>query len=100
MDAVFIDDANAALRRMRNVHGATLPDANRKPTRGIFEAHLEQLGGGYGTCLPDSAGDCGLQVSICSAAGLIEISFKSGGVAAPRVYSYANLISDVPVTCR
>ncbi len=44
-DAVFIDNANASTRRMRNVFGGTFLDANGNPTRGIFEAYLKQVGG-------------------------------------------------------
>lgn len=43
-DAVFIDNANASTRRMRNVYGATFLDGNGNPTRGIFEAHLKLVG--------------------------------------------------------
>ncbi len=43
-DAVFIDNANASTRRMRNVYGATFLDGNGNPTRGIFQAYLKQVG--------------------------------------------------------
>ena len=44
-DAVFIDNANASTRRMRNEFAKTFLDANGNPTRGIFEAYLKQVGG-------------------------------------------------------
>lgn len=44
-DAAFIDNANAATRRMRGVYGQTFLDANGYPTRGIFAAYLKQVGG-------------------------------------------------------
>lgn len=44
-DAVFIDNANASTRRMRDVLGKTFLDANGNPTRGIFESYLKQVNG-------------------------------------------------------
>ena len=40
---VFIDNANAATRRIRGVFGQSFLDANNLPTRGIFEAYLKQV---------------------------------------------------------
>ena len=44
-DAVFIDNANASTRRMRDVLGKTFLDANGNPTKGIFESYLKQVNG-------------------------------------------------------
>ncbi|MCU0968946.1 MAG: serine hydrolase [Rubrivivax sp.] len=44
-NAAFIDNANTETRRMRNVYARTFLDANGNPTRGIFSAHLKQVGG-------------------------------------------------------
>ena len=43
--AVFIDNANAATRRIRGVFAERFLDANNLPTRGIFEAYLKQVSG-------------------------------------------------------
>jgi beta-lactamase class A len=56
-------------------------------------------GGSYGTCLPDSNGNCGQQVTIRSGTGLIRLPIKVGGSTQYRTYSFARLISDVPVPC-
>jgi hypothetical protein len=102
--AEFLESANpatgayASLQTIINAEAAALGKSSVAVAFGAAVRRWSK-GGSYGTCLPNSAGDCGQQVTIRSAAGLIEIPFKSGGVAAPRVYSYANLISDVPVTC-
>ena len=57
-------------------------------------------GGSYGTCLPNSLGDCGQKVIVRSGAGLIRIPAKTtGGVVAYRDYTFGRLISDVPVPC-
>ncbi|MEQ1485031.1 serine hydrolase [Methyloglobulus sp.] len=57
-------------------------------------------GGSYGTCLPNSLGDCGQKVIIRSGAGLIRIPAKTtGGVVAYRDYTFGRFISDVPVPC-
>lgn len=42
--AAFIDNANAATRRMRGLYGQTFLDASGNPTRGIFSAYLRQVG--------------------------------------------------------
>ena len=42
--AAFIDNANAATRRMRGIYGQKFLDANGGPTRGIFSAYLKQSG--------------------------------------------------------
>ena len=42
---VFIDNANAATRRIRGVFAERFLDANNLPTRGIFEAYLKQVSG-------------------------------------------------------
>ncbi|MEK8034109.1 serine hydrolase [Ideonella sp. DXS29W] len=44
-DAVFIDNANASTRRMRDLLGKTFLDANGNPTKGIFESYLKQVNG-------------------------------------------------------
>lgn len=44
-DASFIDNANASTRRVRSEFASTFLDANGNPTRGIFAAHLKQVGG-------------------------------------------------------
>jgi hypothetical protein len=44
-DAVFIDNANASTRRMRDLLGQTFLDANGNPTKGIFESYLKQVNG-------------------------------------------------------
>ena len=56
-------------------------------------------GGSYGTCLPDSSGNCGQRVTIRSGTGLIQLPIKVAGATQYRTYSYARLISDVPVPC-
>lgn len=56
-------------------------------------------GGSYGTCLPDSSGNCGQRVTIRSGTGLIQLPIKVSGILQYRTYSYARLISDVPVPC-
>lgn len=55
-------------------------------------------GGSYGTCLPNSAGDCGQKVIIRSGTGLIRLPVKVGGATSYRTYAFGRLISDVPVT--
>jgi beta-lactamase class A len=103
--AEFLESANpstgayASLQTIINAEAAALGKSSTVAAQFGAAVRRWSKGGSYGTCLPDSAGGCGQQVTIRSAAGLIEIPFRSGGVAAPRVYSYANLISDVPVTC-
>jgi hypothetical protein len=42
---VFIDNANAATRRIRDVFAERFLDGNGLPTRGIFEAYLKQVPG-------------------------------------------------------
>lgn len=56
-------------------------------------------GGSYGTCLPNSAGDCGQRVTIRSGTGLIRFPIKVSGLTQYRTYAYGHLISDVPVPC-
>jgi hypothetical protein len=103
--AEFLESANPrngaydSLQAIINAEAAALGKSSTVATQFGAAVKRWSKGGSYGTCLPNSAGDCGQQVTIRSAAGLIEFPFRSGGVAAPRVYSYANLISDVPVTC-
>jgi len=103
--AEFLESANpsmgaySSLQTLINAEAASLGKSASVATAFGAAVRRWSKSGGYGTCLPDSAGDCGQKVTIRSAGGLIEIPFKSGGVAAPRVYSYSNLISDVPVTC-
>ena len=54
-------------------------------------------GGSYGTCLPNSAGNCGQKVIVRSGTGLIRLPIKVNGAIQYRTYSFARLISDVPV---
>jgi len=54
-------------------------------------------GGSYGTCLPSSTGSCGQKVIVRSGTGLIRLPIKVNGVTQYRTYSFARLISDVPV---
>jgi hypothetical protein len=54
-------------------------------------------GGSYGTCLPNSAGNCGQKVIVRSGTGLIRLPIKVNGATQYRTYSFARLISDVPV---
>jgi beta-lactamase class A len=42
--AVFIDNANAATRRIRGLFAQKFLDENGNPTRGIFEAYLKRVG--------------------------------------------------------
>lgn len=42
--AVFIDNANAATRRIRNLYARRFLDASGNPTRGIFAAYLKRVG--------------------------------------------------------
>jgi len=56
-------------------------------------------GGSYGTCLPDANGGCGQGVIIRSGTGLIRFPIKVSGATQYRTYSFARLVSDVPVTC-
>ena len=56
-------------------------------------------GGSYGTCLPDSSGDCGQKVIVRSGAGLMRLPIKVSGLVSYRDYSYGHLISDTPVAC-
>lgn len=44
-DAVFIDNANASTRRMRDLLGKTFLDSSGNPTKGIFESYLKQVNG-------------------------------------------------------
>jgi beta-lactamase class A len=103
--AEFLESANPAtgayssLQSLINAEAAALGKSSTVATQFGAAVRRWSKGGSYGTCLPNSAGDCGQKVTIRSGAGLIEIPFRSGGVAAPRVYSWANLISDVPVSC-
>lgn len=41
---IFIDNANAATRRIRGEFAKSFLDANGNPTRGIFEAYLKRVG--------------------------------------------------------
>jgi beta-lactamase class A len=101
----FLESANpkigaySSLQTIINAEAASLGKPSTVAT--AFGAAIRRWskGGSYGTCLPDANGDCGQKVTIRSSGGLIELPFKASGLAAPRVYSYANLISDVPVTC-
>ena len=54
-------------------------------------------GGSYGTCLPDSNGNCGQKVIVRSGTGLIRLPIKVNGATDYRTYAFARLISDVPV---
>lgn len=56
-------------------------------------------GGSYGTCLPNSNGDCGQMVIVRSGAGLMRLPVKALGLVSYRDYSYGHLISDTPVSC-
>jgi beta-lactamase class A len=56
-------------------------------------------GGSYGTCLPNSSGDCGQRVTIRSGTGLIRLPVKVSGIIQYRTFAYGHLISDVPVPC-
>ena len=56
-------------------------------------------GGSYGTCLPNSNGDCGQRVTIRSGTGLIRLPVKVSGITQYRTFAYGHLISDVPVPC-
>ena len=42
---VFIDNSNAATKRIRTIFAAKFLDASGNPTKGIFEAYLKQVGG-------------------------------------------------------
>jgi Beta-lactamase enzyme family/Bacterial tandem repeat domain 1 len=42
-DGVFIDNSNAATRRIRGIFAEALLDLNGNPTRGIFEAYLKRV---------------------------------------------------------
>jgi beta-lactamase class A len=55
-------------------------------------------GGSYGTCLPDTNGNCGQKVIIRSGTGLIRLPIKVSGTTQYRTYSFARFISDTPVT--
>ena len=103
--AEFLESANPAsgaytsLQTIINAEAASLGKPQSTALAFGQAVRRWSKGGGYGTCLPDSAGACGQKVTIRAGAGLIELPFKSGGVVVPRVYSYANLVSDVPVSC-
>ena len=56
-------------------------------------------GGSYGTCLPNSNGDCGQMVIVRSGTGLMRLPIKVGGLTQYRDYAYGHLISDTPVGC-
>lgn len=66
-----------------------------------FGAQIRRFGkgGSYGTCLPDSAGDCGQKVIVRSGTGLIALPAKVDGVVRYRVYAFGHLVSDVKVPC-
>lgn len=55
-------------------------------------------GGSYGTCLPSATSTCGQKVIVRSGTGLISLPIKVGGATQYRTYSFARLISDVPVS--
>ena len=55
-------------------------------------------GGSYGTCLPNSNGDCGQKVIIRSGTDLIRLPIKVSGVTQYRTYAYTSFISDTPVS--
>ncbi|GEM_PF-1270434 len=101
----FLESANPAvgayssLQTIINAEAASLGKSSSVAAAFGAAVRRWSKGGAYGTCLPDANGGCGQKVTIRSGGGLIEMPFKSGSVAAPRVYSYANLISDVPVSC-
>ena len=56
-------------------------------------------GGSYGTCLPDSSGNCGTKVIVRSSTGLIGLPIKVSGVTQYRTFAFAHFISDVPTGC-
>lgn len=55
-------------------------------------------GGSYGTCLPNSSGNCGQKVIIRSGAGIIRFPHKFRTRTFYRTYVFGRLISDVPVS--
>lgn len=99
----FLESANpgngagAALQTIINEEAAKLGKSGIATSFGSLVRSYGK-GGSYGTCLPNSNGDCGQKVIVLSGAGLMRLPIKVSGVTQYRTYSFARLISDTPVT--
>ncbi|WP_157782113.1 serine hydrolase [Piscinibacter gummiphilus] len=93
------DEAGEALQAIIDQEAAKLGKSATVAAQ--FGAAVEtwSKGGSYGTCLPDANGGCGQGVIIRSGTGLIRLPIKVSGTTQYRTYSFARLVSDVPVTC-
>jgi hypothetical protein len=102
--AEFLESANpgtgvgAGLQNIINQEAAALGKSAIAATFGSLVRSWGK-GGSYGTCLPDSNGNCGQRVTIRSGTGLIRLPIKVSGATQYRTYSFGHLISDVPVPC-
>jgi Beta-lactamase enzyme family/Bacterial tandem repeat domain 1 len=98
----FLESANPAIGVSSELQAIINSEAS-KLGKSAIAAQFGSLvkrwgkGGSYGTCLPNSAGDCGQKVIVRSGAGLIQLPIKSSGIVAYRTYSFARFISDSPV---
>ena len=98
----FLESANPGTGASAALQAIITNEAN-KLGKGAIAAQFGSLvrtwgkGGSYGTCLPNSAGNCGQKVIVRSGTGLIRLPVKVGGVVQYRTYAFGRLISDVPV---
>jgi beta-lactamase class A len=98
----FLESANPGSGAGAGLQAIINSEAN-KLGKGAIAAQFGGLvrtwgkGGSYGTCLPNSVGDCGQKVIVRSGAGLIRLPIKVSGVTQYRTYAFARFISDVPV---
>jgi hypothetical protein len=98
----FFESANPRVGATAGVQAIINSEAN-KLGKGAIAAQFGALvkswgkGGSYGTCLPNAAGDCGQKVIVRSGTGIIQLPIKVSGATQYRTYSFARLISDVPV---
>ncbi|HSI60704.1 MAG TPA: serine hydrolase [Ideonella sp.] len=93
-----VSGAGAALQAIINQEAAALGKSAIAAEFGSLVRSYSK-GGSYGTCLPNSNGDCGTQVTIRSGTGLMRLPIKVSGRTSYRDYSFGRLISDVPVSC-
>ncbi|MCB1995363.1 MAG: serine hydrolase [Burkholderiaceae bacterium] len=98
----FLESANPA-NGVSSALQAIITDEANKLGKGAIATQFGGLvrtwgkGGSYGTCLPDSNGNCGQKVIVRSGTGLIRLPIKVNGATDYRTYAFARLISDVPV---
>lgn len=91
--------AGAALQAIIDQEAAKLGKSASVASQFGAAVQTWSKGGSYGTCLPDANGGCGQAVIVRSGTGLMRFPIKVSGATQYRTYSFARLVSDVPVTC-